>query len=113
MNTAEYINIVFNSFNVFFNILLGQFVMLIGILGIIRRVTSILLILLCLELTLLGINFAIIFVGLLFNQPLCLVVSLLLLIMSAVETAIGLSLVFLYHKAFQTTSLKSLIKLRF
>lgn len=113
MNTAEYINIVFNSFNVFFNILLGQFVMLIGILGIIRRVTSILLILLCLELTLLGINFAIIFVGLLLNQPLCLVVSLLLLIMSAVETAIGLSLVFLYHKAFQTTSLKSLIKLRF
>jgi NADH:ubiquinone oxidoreductase subunit K len=113
LGVVEYINTSFNSVNVFINILLGQIIMFIGIIGIIRRVTSILLVLISLELTLLGINFSIIFVGLLLNQPLCLIVSLLLLIMSAVETAVGLSLVFLYHKAFETTSLKSIAKLRY
>ena len=109
----QYVNVHFNSINVFINILLGQIVLIIGILGIMRRVTSILLVLISLELGLLGINFSLLFLGLLLNQPLCLVVSLLLLIMSAVETAIGLSLIFLYHKAFQTTSLKSISKLKY
>jgi NADH-quinone oxidoreductase subunit K len=113
LQTLEYINNSFNSLNIFLNILLGQMIMFIGILGIIRRVTSILLILLSLELTLLGINFSLIFVGILINQPLCLVVSLILLILSAVETAVGLALVFLYHKAFETTSLKAITKLRY
>ncbi len=112
-DSLQYITTNFNAVNVLLNILLGQMLMFIGLIGIIRRVTSILLVLISLELTLLGINFSIIFVGLLFNQPLCLIVSMLLLIMSAVETAIGLSLVFLYHKAFDTTSLKSISRLRF
>jgi len=109
----QYVNVYFNSINVFINILLGQVVLVIGVLGIMRRVTSILLVLISLELGLLGVNFSLIFLGLLLNQPLCLIVSLLLLIMSAVETAIGLSLIFLYHKAFQTTSLKSISKLKY
>jgi len=111
--SLQYTITSFNGVNVLLNILLGQMLMFIGIIGIIRRVTSILLVLISLELTLLGINFSIIFVGLLLNQPFCLIVSMLLLIMSAVETAIGLSLVFLYHKAFDTTALKSISKLRF
>jgi NADH:ubiquinone oxidoreductase subunit K len=114
--TTDYLSYFNNSVNfltVFINIILGQIIMLIGFFGIIKRVTSILLVLISLELTLLGINFSIIFIGLLLNQPLCLIISLLLLIMSAVETAIGLSLVFLYHKAFNTTSLKSIAKLRY
>lgn len=112
-SVITYINTSFNSNYVFINILLGQIIMFIGVGGIIRRVTSILLVLLSLELSLIGINFSIVFLGLLLNQPLCLIVSLVLLLMSAVETAIGLALVFLYHKAFETTSLKAISKLRF
>ncbi len=112
-NVFTFINNSFNSNYVFINILLGQMIMFIGIGGIIYRVTSILLVLLSLELSLIGVNFSIVFLGLLINNPLCLIVSLVLLLMSAVETAIGLALVFLYHKAFETTSLKVISKLRF
>lgn len=110
---VTYINNSVNLVTVFFNILVGQIIMMIGLLGIIKRINSILLVLISLELTLLGINFSILFVGLLLNQPLCLIISLLLLLMSAVETAIGLSLVFLYHKAFDTTSLKAISKIQY
>ena len=55
----------------------------------------------------------IIFIGFLLNQPLCLVISLLFLLIAAIETAIGLSLIFLYYKTFGFTSLKFLTLLRF
>jgi NADH:ubiquinone oxidoreductase subunit K len=112
-NQFFYISNFYSITNVLVSILLGQLLLFIGLFGIIRRSTSILLVLLSLELSLLGLNFAIIFLGLLLNQPLCLILSMMLLILSAVETAIGLSLVFLYYKAFDTTALKYLSKIRY
>lgn len=95
------------------SIVIGQLVIFVGIVGILRRNNSILLVLLCFELCLLGLNLSIIFLGLLLNQPLCLVVSMLLLVLSAIETAIGLSLIFNFYNVNSTTSLKVLSHLRF
>jgi NADH-quinone oxidoreductase subunit K len=95
------------------NILLGQLLILIGLFGIIRRFFSLLLVLLSLELALLGINFMTVLIGLLINQPVCLILSLIFLVLAAVETSLGLSLVYLYHKAFLSTSLSFLTKIRY
>lgn len=99
--------------NVLVGIVLGLLLMFAGVLGILWRTTSILLILLCFELALLGLNLSIIFLGLLLNQPLCLVLSLMLMLLSAVETAIGLSLLLLYYRVFNATALTFLTKIRF
>ncbi len=102
-----------NSMVLFLMLLVGQSLVIIGLYGMIRRFLSLLLVLLCLELTLLGINFTTVIMGFLTNQPFCLILSLIFLVIAAVETALGLSLIFLYHKTFSSTSLKFLAKIRY
>jgi len=79
----------------------------------IRRVVSLLYVLISLELTLLGVNVTLVLIGLLLNQPFCVLISLVFLVLAAVETAISLTLVFIYHKAFLTTASKFLMRSRY
>ena len=85
-------------------IYLGYFIGFIGFLGLFLYRQSILYCLLSIELFLIGLNVAIIFIGALIDQPFCQVFVLILLTLAAAETALGLSLVLLHHKLYNTTT---------
>jgi NADH-quinone oxidoreductase subunit K len=112
-NEIYYLNDSLDVMNIFCSILLGQLLIFVGLFGVMRRFSSILLALLSLELAVLGLNFSIIVLGLLLNHPFCVIISMVLFILSAVETAIGLALVLLYYKAFNTTALRYISRLRY
>lgn len=94
-------------------ICLGYLIFFIGIFGLIYYRFSLLYCLISIEVMLVGLNFSIIFIGNLLNQPFCQILVLILLTLAAAETALGLSLVLLYYKLYKTTSIQILTKLRF
>lgn len=94
------------NFNMY--ILLGFIIFLIGFFGLLLYKDSLIFCLISVELMMVGLNYTLIFIGALLNNFFCQILFLIILTLTAAETAIGLSLVLLYHKLYLTTSLRFL-----
>jgi NADH-quinone oxidoreductase subunit K len=89
-------------------ICLGYLVFFIGFIGFFFFKGSLLFCLITIELMFVGLNFLIIFLGFYLQFFFSQLFVLCLLTLSAAETAIGLSLLLLYHKQYLTTTLRLL-----
>jgi NADH-quinone oxidoreductase subunit K len=85
--------------------LISIFLFFIGLIGIISFQTNLLIILLCLELMILSCALNFIFISKFFNDPKGQIFALLLLAVSAAETAIGLGLLIKIYKIINTTNI--------
>lgn len=90
----------------------GLILFIIGINGlwIIRK--SIIVILMCIELMLLGINLSFIYVSLIYNDMFGQIISLFILTVAASESAIGLAILVAYHRIRQILDINYLIFLK-
>jgi NADH-quinone oxidoreductase subunit K len=97
----------FCKMNIFIccGLFLGFFLFFFGIIGFLFRQSSLLHLLLTIELMFFGINLIFLFLSSLVFLPYLQVIVLCLLTLTAAETAIFLALIFLYHKNFETTEL--------
>jgi NADH-quinone oxidoreductase subunit K len=84
-------------------IFLGHTVFSIGLVGLLYYRTSLLYCLISIEVMLVGLNFSLIFLGQLTDQTYCQILVLIILTISAIETALGLVLVLLYYLNYATT----------
>ena len=84
-------------------VLCGYFLFFLGIIGIIIRQISLIFILISVELMFLGINFVFLMLSFLILQPFLQIFVIILLCLSAAETAIILSFIFVYHRLFFET----------
>jgi NADH-quinone oxidoreductase subunit K len=92
---------------------ISLFLFFIGLVGIISFQVNLLIILLCLELIILSCALNFIFVSKLFNDPKGQIFALLLLAVSAAETAIGLGLVIKIYRVINTTNIYIFNKFRY
>ena len=97
----------------FITLYIGYFLCFLGILGLFFRINSIIYLLISMELIFLGFNVIFLLLGLLLNIFQCQLMVLIILTLSAAETVIGLSLLFLFHKTFDSTELELVEKLKF
>lgn len=90
----------------------GLILFVIGINGlwVIRK--SIIVLLMCIELMLLGINLAFIYVSLIYDDMLGQVISLFVLTVAASESAIGLAILVAYYRIRQILDINYLIFLK-
>jgi len=93
------------SFYIVYICILGYLLFFFGFIGFIKRQISLIYILLSIELMFFGLNIVFLFSGFFFYLLLNQLIVLLLLVLSAVETALLLSIIFLYARQFQTTDL--------
>lgn len=106
----DYLDFLTHNFELLFT---GYFLFLIGVTGLLLPSMSVLYVLLSVELIFLGINIVFIAIGnlnFIIQMP---IYVLLILTLAAAETAVMLSLIFLYHRLAQTTSITFLNKLKF
>jgi NADH-quinone oxidoreductase subunit K len=96
-----------------YSLIMGYIFYFIGILGIFIRQTSILYTMIAVELFLFGLNLVFLSLSVLLNEPQLQMQVLLILTLTAAETAIGLSLIVLYHNVLDTTSITLLKQLKY
>jgi NADH:ubiquinone oxidoreductase subunit K len=109
---------LFNTLQSNFNFLIqvlfsGYLIFFLGMFGLIIRRISLIYTLISIELMFLGLNIVFIFLGFLFYIPFVHVIVLILLVLSAAEAAIVLSLIFLLYRYNQTIDLFILTALKY
>jgi NADH-quinone oxidoreductase subunit K len=90
----------------------GLILFVIGINGLWVVRKSIIVLLMCIELMLLGINLAFIYVSLIYDDMLGQVISLFVLTVAASESAIGLAILVAYYRIRQILDINYLIFLK-
>lgn len=93
--------------------LLGYCIFFFGIIGLIIRRISLIYTLISVELMFLGLNIVFLFLGYLLSQPFLQIIVFVLLILSACEAAILLSIIFTFYRINQTTDLNLLKFLKY
>jgi NADH:ubiquinone oxidoreductase subunit K len=93
--------------------LLSLIILSIGFLGLLLGTSSIIHILLALELILLGFNLLSIFFILYFNNPQGYLLIFILLTLAGTESAIGFSIIILYYRLQKQIMLDCFLKLRY
>jgi NADH-quinone oxidoreductase subunit K len=94
-------------------ILLNLSLFFIGLFGIIIHQTNLLVILLCLELIILACALNFIYISKFFNEEKGQIFALLLLIISAAETAFGLGLIIRIHKTYKVSNITYFNRFRY
>jgi NADH-quinone oxidoreductase subunit K len=102
-----------NIINLLTLISLGYLIFFIGFLGLLVYKGSLIFCLISIELMLISLNFAIIFIGIYIHVNFTQIFVFILLTLAAAETAIGLVLILFYHKLYTTTSLQILNKYKY
>ena len=87
-------------------------VFFIGLLGIFINRKNILLIIICVELNLLAINFAFLISSFYLDDVLGQIYTIFILVVAAAETSIGLAILVVYYRIRGTISIEFLNKLR-
>lgn len=87
---------------------LGFWITYIGLLGLFFRITNLFYVLISFELLLLGLNLITISMTILYDNPQGFFIVYLLLVLAAVETALGLSLLVVYYRLRKTLLLDHL-----
>lgn len=101
------------AFYLVFGCILGYLLFFLGIIGLIIRQISLIYLLLSIELIFFGMNLNFLFLGYLLLFPYFQIIVLILLTLTAAETAIFLAIIFLYHQQFKTTDIKLLQILKY
>ena len=88
------------------------FIFFIGLIGIFINRRNILLIIMCIELNLLAINFSFLVTSFYLDDVLGQIYTIFILVVAAAETSIGLSILVVYYRIRGTISIEFLNKLR-
>lgn len=102
----------FDYIQLLYLLIVSTGIILIGLLGLLRRV-SVVHLLLSLELILLGINILILLLTLYFNNPQGYLCIFILLTLAASESAIGISILILFYRIRQNISINFFMQLQF
>jgi len=88
------------------------FIFFIGLIGIFINRRNILLIIMCIELNLLAINFSFLVTSFYLDDVLGQIYTIFILVVAAAETSIGLAILVVYYRIRGTISIEFLNKLR-
>jgi NADH-quinone oxidoreductase subunit K len=94
---------LFNNLNYIF---LGEVIFVSGFFGLFLKRQSLIFCLISIEAMLIGLNMTILFLGKLLFLPFCQLIVLVILLIGAAETALGLTLIMVYFHSYQTTKIK-------
>ena len=91
----------------------SSLVFLIGLIGIIWNMQNLLILLIFIEIMFLGLNTQLIFLAVFTNQPIGYVYALINLLLAAVESVVGLTIVILCFRVNNSIQYESLTNLRY